>query len=287
MVLWEITLATAYILGLKKTYRLALKAQRRLLVNRPGWRDFVKRRTKVVFGVALHAVKTIQQRDLELGRSWGNAILRALDRAKPSAHIRGDQPPPRQVNAPTGTHNQNCSSTRSGGDRGSVSVTGITDTNHNSTTISNMSSSRSSTSSGPSSSTTTTSNSSVWERKLFHSVSIPSALVQSIHHAPSAILPAASSLQSLVATHPSNAFAHQIQPSFVTASPATRLAILAHQRMFGESTGGGMQVLGVAQDSSRLGRVATGAEAFRSPPQLHLLGRGSILRPDIARLLQQ
>ncbi|KAK9120518.1 hypothetical protein Syun_018135 [Stephania yunnanensis] len=44
MVLWEITLATAYFLGLKRTYRLALKLQRRLISPRhPKIRQFLYR----------------------------------------------------------------------------------------------------------------------------------------------------------------------------------------------------------------------------------------------------
>ncbi|KAM7491043.1 hypothetical protein LguiA_033964 [Lonicera macranthoides] len=42
MVLWEITLGTAYFLGLKRTYRLALKIQRRLISpKRPRIRNFL------------------------------------------------------------------------------------------------------------------------------------------------------------------------------------------------------------------------------------------------------
>lgn len=41
MVLWEITMGTAYFLGLKRTYRLALKIQRRLIC--PKIRQFLQR----------------------------------------------------------------------------------------------------------------------------------------------------------------------------------------------------------------------------------------------------
>lgn len=42
--LWEITLGTAYFLGLKRTYRLALKIQRRLNCPKyPKIRQFVQR----------------------------------------------------------------------------------------------------------------------------------------------------------------------------------------------------------------------------------------------------
>ncbi|KAK4747389.1 hypothetical protein SAY87_013975 [Trapa incisa] len=70
MVLWEITLGTAYFLGLKRTYR----------------------QSRGVFDVALRVHRNIQERDIEVGRNLGNGILRWLDKLKPSAQIRG--PPP-------------------------------------------------------------------------------------------------------------------------------------------------------------------------------------------------
>ncbi|XP_058224475.1 uncharacterized protein LOC131333760 [Rhododendron vialii] len=88
MVLWEITLGTAYFLGLKRTYRLALKIQRRLITpNHPKIRQFVHGRTRAVFDVAVQVHQNIQQRDIEVGRSLGNWILRWLDQIKPSAQI--------------------------------------------------------------------------------------------------------------------------------------------------------------------------------------------------------
>ncbi|CAN6547107.1 unnamed protein product [Malus baccata var. baccata] len=96
MVLWEITLATAYFLGLRRTYRLALKIQRRLIgPNHPKIREFAHRRTRAVFDVAVKVHKNIQERDIEVGRNLGNQILRWLDRMKPEAEIRGplDKPP--------------------------------------------------------------------------------------------------------------------------------------------------------------------------------------------------
>lgn len=93
MVLWEITLATAYFLGLRKTYRLALQIQRRLLRARPATRQFVGGRTRAIFRTALHVVHEIQRRDIDMGRNVGNRLLRFLDRMKPSAHIRGEHPP--------------------------------------------------------------------------------------------------------------------------------------------------------------------------------------------------
>ncbi|WCJ29089.1 hypothetical protein M5689_010748 [Euphorbia peplus] len=93
MVLWEITLATAYILGLKRTYRLALKLQRRFVSpKRLKIRQFLHRRTRAIFDVALSVHQNIQQRDIEVGRNFGNWILRRLDKMKPSAQIRGPQP---------------------------------------------------------------------------------------------------------------------------------------------------------------------------------------------------
>ncbi|CAK7356081.1 unnamed protein product [Dovyalis caffra] len=96
MVLWEITLGTAYFLGLKRTYKLALRIQRRLISPKyPRIRQFVQRRTRAVFDVALKVHLNIQQRDIEVGRNLGNRILRWLDRMKPSAGIRG--PPPEKL----------------------------------------------------------------------------------------------------------------------------------------------------------------------------------------------
>lgn len=44
MVLWEITLGTAYFLGLKRTYKLALRIQRKLISPKhPKIRQFVQR----------------------------------------------------------------------------------------------------------------------------------------------------------------------------------------------------------------------------------------------------
>lgn len=102
MVLWELTAITAYFLGLKRTYRLALRIQRRLIPpNHPRIRDFVYRRTRDVFNVAVSVHKNIQQRDIEVGRNLGNAILRWLDRMKPSAEIR-----PRLPGPPNGSSEQ-------------------------------------------------------------------------------------------------------------------------------------------------------------------------------------
>ncbi|KAL1834403.1 hypothetical protein ACET3Z_004054 [Daucus carota] len=94
MVLWEITLATAYFLGLKRTYKIALKMQRRLIsAKHPRTRQFVYRRTRAVFDMVVKVHRNIQERDIEVGRNVGNWILRWLDKMKPSAEIRGGQPP--------------------------------------------------------------------------------------------------------------------------------------------------------------------------------------------------
>ncbi|PKA53046.1 hypothetical protein AXF42_Ash002027 [Apostasia shenzhenica] len=89
MVLWEIAVATAYFMGLKRTYRLALGMQRRLFGPRnPRIRQFLRRRTRAIFDVAVNVHQSIQQRDIEAGRNIGNWVLRLLNRMKPSAEIR-------------------------------------------------------------------------------------------------------------------------------------------------------------------------------------------------------
>ncbi|XP_021765594.1 uncharacterized protein LOC110730128 [Chenopodium quinoa] len=108
MVLWEITLATAYFLGLKRTYRLALKIQRRLISHKHlKIRNFAQRRTRAVFDVALRVHQNIQDRDIQVGRNVGNWILRWLDKMKPSANIRGA---PHEL--PPGNHNQGTTMTK-------------------------------------------------------------------------------------------------------------------------------------------------------------------------------
>ncbi|CAI9291446.1 unnamed protein product [Lactuca saligna] len=70
MVLWEITLGTAYFLGLKRTYKLALRIQRRLVgPTRPKIRQFLQRKTRSIFDVALKVHREVQQRDIEVGRN--------------------------------------------------------------------------------------------------------------------------------------------------------------------------------------------------------------------------
>lgn len=99
MVFWELTLGTAYFLGLKRTYRLALKIQRRLIKPKhQKIRQFLHRRTRAVFDVAIKVHRNVQQRDIEVGRNLGNWILRWLDRMKPSAQIRA-LPPEKPLNA--------------------------------------------------------------------------------------------------------------------------------------------------------------------------------------------
>ncbi|KAK6146465.1 hypothetical protein DH2020_020334 [Rehmannia glutinosa] len=99
MVLWEITLGTAYFLGLKRTYKLALKIQRKLISPKhPKIRQFVQRRTRNIFDMALKVHLKIQERDIEVGRNLGNWILRWLDKMKPEAQIRGPTPPGTNAN---------------------------------------------------------------------------------------------------------------------------------------------------------------------------------------------
>ncbi|KAL8238708.1 hypothetical protein R6Q59_015275 [Mikania micrantha] len=93
MVLWEITLGTAYFLGLKRTYKLALKIQRRLLPSKhPKIRQYLQRKTRSIFDMALNVHRKVQQRDIEVGRNLGNWILRWLDKMKPDAQIRTGKP---------------------------------------------------------------------------------------------------------------------------------------------------------------------------------------------------
>ncbi|KAK9068066.1 hypothetical protein SSX86_012177 [Deinandra increscens subsp. villosa] len=93
MVLWEITLGTAYFLGLKRTYKLALRIQRRLVPSkRPKIRQFLQRKTRSIFDMALNVHRKVQQRDIEVGRNLGNWILRWLDKMKPAAQIRAGKP---------------------------------------------------------------------------------------------------------------------------------------------------------------------------------------------------
>ncbi|KAB2039256.1 hypothetical protein ES319_D03G201900v1 [Gossypium barbadense] len=106
MVLWEIALGTAYFLGLKRSYKLALKIQRRIISrNQPRLQQFVQR-TRVVFDIALKVHRNIQHRDLEVGRNLGDCILRWLHKIKPSAQIRGP-PPHQEPNHGTGKANMN------------------------------------------------------------------------------------------------------------------------------------------------------------------------------------
>ncbi|CAA6675492.1 unnamed protein product [Spirodela intermedia] len=58
-------------------------------------------RTRVAFDIALTVHRKIQERDIELGRSVGNSILRWLDHMKPSAEIRlpADNLPRRVANS--------------------------------------------------------------------------------------------------------------------------------------------------------------------------------------------
>ncbi|KAK9218501.1 hypothetical protein WN943_007143 [Citrus x changshan-huyou] len=53
MVLWEITLGTAYFLGMKRTYRLALRIQGRVISPKhPRIRQFVHRNASCGMGLS-------------------------------------------------------------------------------------------------------------------------------------------------------------------------------------------------------------------------------------------
>ncbi|KAG9140016.1 hypothetical protein Leryth_010532 [Lithospermum erythrorhizon] len=89
MVLWEVALGTAYFLGLKRTYKLALKAQRKLISpNHPKIRAFIYGRTRGVLDMAVTVHKKIRQSDIQAGRNLGSWIVRCLDKMKPAAEIR-------------------------------------------------------------------------------------------------------------------------------------------------------------------------------------------------------
>ncbi|KAL4565793.1 hypothetical protein LXL04_029899 [Taraxacum kok-saghyz] len=108
MVLWEITLGTAYFLGLKRTYKLALRIQRRLVgPKRPKIRQFLHRKTRTIFDVALKVHREVQQRDIEVGRNLGNWILRWLDKMKPAAQIRSHPPHHSHSNIKNNHNNNN------------------------------------------------------------------------------------------------------------------------------------------------------------------------------------
>ncbi|PHT67221.1 hypothetical protein T459_26708 [Capsicum annuum] len=86
MVLWEITFGTAYFLGLKRTYRLFLKIQRKLISPKyPSLRDFAHRRTQAAFDVALTIYRKVQERDIEAG-SNNNAITSVSKQLTNSSH---------------------------------------------------------------------------------------------------------------------------------------------------------------------------------------------------------
>lgn len=98
--LWEITLGTAYFLGLKRTYKLALRIQRRLVAPKyPKIRQFLHRKTRSIFDMAIKVHREVQQRDIEVGRNLGNWILRWLDKMKPGAQIRPGKPTQSNINS--------------------------------------------------------------------------------------------------------------------------------------------------------------------------------------------
>ncbi|KAF3645896.1 putative calcium-binding protein CML18-like [Capsicum annuum] len=72
MVLREITFGIAYILGLKRTYKLFLKIQHKLISPKyPSLRDFAHRRTLAAFDVVLTIYRKVQERDIEASRNLG------------------------------------------------------------------------------------------------------------------------------------------------------------------------------------------------------------------------
>ncbi|XP_048320043.2 uncharacterized protein LOC107431174 [Ziziphus jujuba] len=76
MVLWEIALATSYFLGLKRTHRLSLRLQRRLISPKyPKTRQFVQSRTRTVFDAVVKIQRNIQEKDKEVRQNFGNWIL--------------------------------------------------------------------------------------------------------------------------------------------------------------------------------------------------------------------
>ncbi|KAL0553068.1 hypothetical protein IC582_006954 [Cucumis melo] len=89
MVLWEIALATTYFLGLKRTFKLVLKTQRRLVSPEyPRIRQFLRGRTRAVFDVTVKVHQTIQRQDIKFDRNLGSWISRWLNRSKPSAETQ-------------------------------------------------------------------------------------------------------------------------------------------------------------------------------------------------------
>ncbi|CAK9309525.1 unnamed protein product [Citrullus colocynthis] len=71
MVLWKIALATAYFLGLKRTFKLALKTQRRLIAPKhPRIRQFLRGQIRDVFHVTVKVHQTIQRQDVKVDSSW-------------------------------------------------------------------------------------------------------------------------------------------------------------------------------------------------------------------------
>ncbi|OWM88257.1 uncharacterized protein LOC116205468 [Punica granatum] len=94
MVLWEIALGTAYFLGLKRTYRLALRMQRKLISRKhPKTRLFLQRRTRAVSDATLKAHRYIQEKDIGVRRNLGKWIRPWLHRIKLSARVYGSSAP--------------------------------------------------------------------------------------------------------------------------------------------------------------------------------------------------
>ncbi|KAJ4942623.1 hypothetical protein NE237_014225 [Protea cynaroides] len=80
MVLWEITLTTAYFLGLKRTYRLALKLQRLLIgPHHPQIRQFLHR--NLHFPIQIHFYEDLVLRNS--GKEASLAVMRGESLALP------------------------------------------------------------------------------------------------------------------------------------------------------------------------------------------------------------
>jgi hypothetical protein len=82
MVLWELTAITAYFLGLRRTYRLALRIQRRLIPpNHPRIRDFVYR--YCLRRAPLPCVRAQDAVDSDSIRVWGRGRLDSMVNIQP------------------------------------------------------------------------------------------------------------------------------------------------------------------------------------------------------------
>ncbi|GBG64967.1 hypothetical protein CBR_g48716 [Chara braunii] len=87
MVISEAVLAvTAYVLGLRRSYRLVRRLEGRLLRSHPRTRNFVERRTRALFKFAASVAEKVRQKDSALGRKLGNALSRWSRRQRELHH---------------------------------------------------------------------------------------------------------------------------------------------------------------------------------------------------------